>query len=205
MEARPRRGRLRSDAQLDADGRLGNPRTGVAPSFTPELVAFLADDRDVRLAIQASGLSAERLDKERARCEMNDSRSLDVPGVELHTGSIPYDADDSRPLTPEGPPRRRNAGGPEKLLRQGQISTGSRRRRGDRGRQAGEIQATRLPQGTFAEGERAGGAGIGGVLYAGRLGTMPADEKEERMSGCVRHERAATQSDVALIAKVCES
>ena len=59
---RSRPGRLRNDAQLDADGRLGNPLTGVAPSFTPEVVAALTDDRDVRLAVEVDRHTAERLD-----------------------------------------------------------------------------------------------------------------------------------------------
>jgi hypothetical protein len=103
-------GRLRGSAQLDADGRGGNPLIGVAPGFTSEAVAVLADDRDVRLAVQVDGFTAECLHKERARREMNDSRSFGVSGVELHAGSIPYEADDR-----EGPGavgRRRHSGPP---------------------------------------------------------------------------------------------
>ena len=51
---RARAGGLRGGAQLDADGRLGNPLTGVAASFTSEAVAVLADDRGVRLSTATS-------------------------------------------------------------------------------------------------------------------------------------------------------
>ena len=88
-------GRLRGGAQLDADGRLGNPVTRVAASFTSDAEAVLADDRDVRLAVQADRLTAERLDKERARREVNDSRSFVMSGVELHAASIQYEPDDT--------------------------------------------------------------------------------------------------------------
>ena len=76
------------------DGRVGNPLTGVAPRFTSETVAVLADAREVRLAVQVDRLTAERLHKERACREMNDSRSFRVSGVELHAASIPHEADD---------------------------------------------------------------------------------------------------------------
>jgi hypothetical protein len=82
-------GRLGGRAQLDANSHFGNPLTGVAPSFTSEAVAVLADDRDVRLAVQAEGFTAKRLHKERAGREMNDSRSFGVSSVELHAGQHP--------------------------------------------------------------------------------------------------------------------
>ena len=99
---------LRGGAQLDADGRAADPLTGVAVSFASEAVAVLADDRDVRLAVQVDGLTAERLHKERVRREMNDSRSFGVSRVELHVASIAYAPDDR-----EGPgavDRRRHSG-----------------------------------------------------------------------------------------------
>jgi hypothetical protein len=83
-------------AQLDADGRAADPLIGVAVGFASEAVAVLADDRDVRLAVQVNCLAAERLRKERVRREMNDSRSLGVSGVELHGASISYGPDDKR-------------------------------------------------------------------------------------------------------------
>ena len=49
----------------------------------------------------------------------------------------------------------------------------------------GEIEATLLPQGTFAEAIRAGGAGIGGFYTPVGAGTLLAEGKEERAStGC---------------------
>ena len=51
-------GWLGGSAQLDTNGRVGNPLTGVAPGFTSEAVAVLADDRDVRLAVQVDGFTA---------------------------------------------------------------------------------------------------------------------------------------------------
>ena len=52
---------------------------------------------------------------------------------------------------------------------------------------AGEIEATLVPQGTFAEAIRAGGAGIGGFFTPVGAGTLLAEGKEERLIGGVRH------------------
>ena len=93
---RPLNGRLRGSAQLDAHVRLGNPVTRVAASFTSDAEA-VADDGDIRLAVQADRLTAERLDKERAHREMNDSRSFVMSSVELHAASIQYEPDDTGP------------------------------------------------------------------------------------------------------------
>jgi 3-oxoacid CoA-transferase subunit A/3-oxoadipate CoA-transferase alpha subunit len=45
---------------------------------------------------------------------------------------------------------------------------------------AGEIEATLVPQGTFAEAIRAGGAGIGGFFTPTAYGTIVAEGKETR-------------------------
>jgi 3-oxoacid CoA-transferase A subunit len=52
---------------------------------------------------------------------------------------------------------------------------------------AGEIAATLVPQGTFAEAIRAGGAGIGGFYTPVGAGTLLAEGKEERLIAGVRH------------------
>ena len=52
---------------------------------------------------------------------------------------------------------------------------------------AGEIEATLVPQGTFAEAIRAGGAGIGGFYTPVGAGTLLAEGKEERVIDGVRH------------------
>ncbi len=64
----------------------------------------------------------------------------------------------------------------------------------------GEIEATLLPQGTFAEAIRAGGAGIGGFYTPVGAGTLLAEGKEERELDGVRHvlERPI-RGDVALV------
>ena len=58
---------------------------------------------------------------------------------------------------------------------------------------AGEIDATLVPQGTFAEAIRAGGAGIGGFYTPVGAGTSLAEGKEERgevaLHGCVTRAR----------------
>ena len=52
---------------------------------------------------------------------------------------------------------------------------------------AGKIELVCLPQGTFAEAIRAGGAGIGGFYTRVGAGTLLAEGKEERVIGGVRH------------------
>ena len=52
---------------------------------------------------------------------------------------------------------------------------------------AGEIEATLVPQGTFAEAIRAGGAGIGGFFTPVAAGTLLAEGKEERLIDGVTH------------------
>ena len=51
---------------------------------------------------------------------------------------------------------------------------------------AGEIEATLVPQGTFAEAIRAGGAGIAGFYTRVGAGTLLAAGKEERLIGGVK-------------------
>ena len=64
----------------------------------------------------------------------------------------------------------------------------------------GDIEATLLPQGTFAEAIRAGGAGIGGFFTPVGAGTLLAEGKEERLIDGVLHvlERPI-HADVALV------
>ncbi len=65
---------------------------------------------------------------------------------------------------------------------------------------AGEIEATLVPQGTFAEAIRAGGAGIGGFFTPVAAGTLLAEGKEERLIGGVRHVlEEPIRADVALV------
>ena len=52
---------------------------------------------------------------------------------------------------------------------------------------AGRIEATLLPQGTFAEAIRAGGAGLGGFYTPVGAGTLLAEGKEERLIEGVPH------------------
>jgi 3-oxoacid CoA-transferase subunit A/3-oxoadipate CoA-transferase alpha subunit len=65
---------------------------------------------------------------------------------------------------------------------------------------AGEVEYQLLPQGTFAEAIRAGGAGIGGFYTPVAAGTLLAEGKEERELGGVLHvlERPL-RADVALV------
>jgi 3-oxoacid CoA-transferase A subunit len=65
---------------------------------------------------------------------------------------------------------------------------------------AGDIEATLLPQGTFAEAIRAGGAGIAAFFTPVGARTLLADGKEERVIDGVPHvlERAI-RADVALV------
>jgi 3-oxoacid CoA-transferase A subunit len=64
----------------------------------------------------------------------------------------------------------------------------------------GTIQATLVPQGTFAEAIRAGGAGIGGFYTPVGAGTLLAEGKEERVIEGVRHVlETPIRADVALV------
>ena len=65
---------------------------------------------------------------------------------------------------------------------------------------AGEIEATLVPQGTFAEAIRAAGAGIAGFLTPVGAGTLLAEGKEEHVVDGVPHvlERPI-HADVALV------
>ena len=87
-------------------------------------------------------------------------------------------------------------GGLGKLLRQGRIRRGissyfTSNPEAVAAVNAGEIEATLLPQGTFAEAIRAGGAGIGGFFTPVGAGTLLAQGKEER-----RHRRRAVRAGV---------
>lgn len=65
---------------------------------------------------------------------------------------------------------------------------------------AGEIEATLVPQGTFAEAIRAGGAGIGGFCTPVGAETLLSQGKEERLIGGVPHVlEEPIQADVALV------
>jgi 3-oxoacid CoA-transferase subunit A/3-oxoadipate CoA-transferase alpha subunit len=92
-----------------------------------------------------------------------------------------------------------------KLLRQGRIKRGissyfTSNPEAVAAVNAGEIEATLLPQGTLAEAIRAGGAGIAGFYTPVGAGTVLAEGKEERIFDGVPHvlERAL-RADVALI------
>ncbi len=65
---------------------------------------------------------------------------------------------------------------------------------------AGELEYELLPQGTFAEAIRAGGAGLGGFYTPVAAGTLLAEGKEERVLDGVPHvlERPL-RADVALV------
>jgi 3-oxoacid CoA-transferase subunit A/3-oxoadipate CoA-transferase alpha subunit len=92
-----------------------------------------------------------------------------------------------------------------KLLRQGRIRRGissyfTSNPEAVAAVNAGEIEATLLPQGTFAEAIRAGGAGIGGFLTPVGVGTLLAEGKEQRMVGGVPHVlEPPLRADVALV------
>ena len=92
-----------------------------------------------------------------------------------------------------------------KLLRQGRIRRGissffTSNPEAVAAVNAGEIEAALLPQGTFAEAIRAGGAGIGGFYTPVAAGTPLAEGKEERLLDGVPHvlERPL-HADVALV------
>jgi 3-oxoacid CoA-transferase A subunit len=64
----------------------------------------------------------------------------------------------------------------------------------------GEIEATLLPQGTFAEAIRAAGAGLGGFYTPVAAGTQLAEGKEQRVIDGVAHVlESPVGGDVALI------
>ncbi|MCS7006151.1 MAG: CoA transferase subunit A [Thermoleophilia bacterium] len=92
-----------------------------------------------------------------------------------------------------------------KLLRQGRIKRGiasyfTSNPEAVAAVNAGEIEATLVPQGTFAEAIRAGGAGIAGFYTPVGAGTLLAEGKEERVFDGVPHilERPL-RADVALV------
>ena len=79
-----------------------------------------------------------------------------------------------------------------KLLRQGRIRRGissyfTSNPEAVEAVNRGEIEATLLPQGTFAEAIRAGGAGLGGFYTPVGAGTLLAEGKEERLIDGVPH------------------
>lgn len=92
-----------------------------------------------------------------------------------------------------------------KLLRQGRIRRGissffTSNPEAVAAVNAGEIEATLIPQGTFAEGIRAGGAGIGGFYTPVAAGTLLAEGKEERVIDGVPHVlESPIRADVALV------
>jgi len=92
-----------------------------------------------------------------------------------------------------------------KLLRQGRIRRGiasyfTSNPEAVAAVNAGEIEATLLPQGTFAEAIRAGGAGLGGFYTPVGAGTLLADGKEERkFDGVVHVLEAPIWGNVALV------
>ena len=92
-----------------------------------------------------------------------------------------------------------------KLLRQGRIRRGissffTSNPEAVAAVNAGEIEATLVPQGTFAEAIRAGGAGIAGFFTPVGAGTLLADGKEERTIDGVPHVlENPIRADVALV------
>jgi len=92
-----------------------------------------------------------------------------------------------------------------KLLRQGRIRRGissyfTSNPEAVAAVNAGEIEATLVPQGTFAEAIRAGGAGIGGFYTPVGAGTQLAEGKDERLIGGVRYVlEEPIHADVALV------
>ena len=92
-----------------------------------------------------------------------------------------------------------------KLLRQGRIRRGissffTSNPEAVAAVNAGEIEATLVPQGTFAEAIRAGGAGIGGFFTPVGAGTPLAEGKEERVIDGVPHVlESPIRADVSLV------
>jgi 3-oxoacid CoA-transferase A subunit len=92
-----------------------------------------------------------------------------------------------------------------KLLRQGRIRRGissyfTSNPEAVAAVNAGDIEATLLPQGTFAEAIRAGGAGIAAFFTRVGAGTQLAEGKEQRMiDGLAYVLEPAIRADVALV------
>jgi 3-oxoacid CoA-transferase A subunit len=92
-----------------------------------------------------------------------------------------------------------------KLLRQGRIARGissyfTSNPEAVEAVNAGKIAATLVPQGSFAEAIRAGGAGLGGFFTPVGAGTLLAEGKEERLIGGVPHVlEEPIRADVALV------
>ena len=92
-----------------------------------------------------------------------------------------------------------------KLLRQGRIRRGissyfTSNPEAVAAVNEGRIEATLVPQGTFAEAIRAGGAGIGGFFTPVAAGTLLAEGKEERLINGVRHVlEGPIHADVSLV------
>ncbi|HEX3290349.1 MAG TPA: CoA transferase subunit A [Gaiella sp.] len=92
-----------------------------------------------------------------------------------------------------------------KLLRQGRIRRGissyfTSNPEAVAAVNAGELDATLVPQGTFAEAIRAGGAGIGGFYTPVGAGTLLAEGKEERLIDGIRHVlEEPIRADVSLV------
>ena len=92
-----------------------------------------------------------------------------------------------------------------KLLRQGRIRRGissyfTSNPEAVAAVNAGELDATLVPQGTFAEAIRAGGAGIGGFYTPVGAGTLLAKGKEERLIDGIRHVlEEPIRADVSLV------
>jgi 3-oxoacid CoA-transferase A subunit len=92
-----------------------------------------------------------------------------------------------------------------KLLRQGRLRRGissffTSNPEAVAAGNAGEIEATLVPQGTFAEAIRAGGAGIAGFYTPVGAGTLLAEGKEERVIDGVLHVlEPPIRADVALV------
>jgi 3-oxoadipate CoA-transferase, alpha subunit len=92
-----------------------------------------------------------------------------------------------------------------KLLRQGRIRRGigsyfTSNPEAVAAVNSGQIEVTLMPQGTFAEAIRAGGAGIGGFYSPVSAGTLLAEGKETRVIGGVEHVlELPLRADVALI------
>lgn len=92
-----------------------------------------------------------------------------------------------------------------KLLRQGRIRCGiasffTSNPEAVAAVNAGQLEAKLLPQGTFAEAIRAGGAGIGGFYVPVGAGTLLAEGKETRLIDEVPHVLEwPLRADVALV------
>ncbi len=92
-----------------------------------------------------------------------------------------------------------------KLLRQGRIRRGissffTSNPEAVAAVNAGDIEATLVPQGTFAEAIRAGGAGIGGFFTPVGAGTLLAEGKEERdIDGVPQVLESPIRADVSLV------